>query len=192
MMFGSDRPRDGGGDPGAASRREGHRLRRPAVPRLEPGRLDLGSPTPPSTRCSTGYGRCTTAIPAREQQAVLRLVPSVGSMYGVRAQDMPATSTGSAPTSARGRDQADPRARRHHLQPPPEAAAALRPADPRPPVARGAGCGRPPSPLLVVGAFPSTFRKRWGIRWSPVHEAAYQSQLVALRAVTARCRTGSG
>ena len=124
--------------------------------------------------------------PPERQQALLELFNEVGSMYGVRAQDMPKDV---AEFHAYIRDGVENKCT--HV--PDDTIAELLQAMPRPqrlpipdPLWRGAlGAVGRSAQMLVFGAFPSTLRARWGIRWSPVHEAAYQSQLVALRALTA-------
>ena len=119
-------------------------------------------------------------IPIEQQQAAYDWFRAAGVTIGVRDQDMPATIDGlqayvremvetsltHAPDFSLSEKQPQPFGQRI-------------PA----PLLRRVG-GLVTSPLLIAGAFPSTLRKRWGIRWTLVHEAAYQAQLVAFRAAT--------
>ena len=92
--------RDGGRDPGAASQHQGHRLRRQAVPRLEPRTPGRGCTTPPSTRCSTGSGRST----ATRRWSGSRPSSSCSTRWArctaFAPRTCPTTSPGSTPTSA--------------------------------------------------------------------------------------------
>jgi len=38
-----------------------------------------------------------------------------------------------------------------------------------------------PAHIVLAGSFPPTIRRRWGIRWSALHEIEYQAQIAALR-----------
>jgi uncharacterized protein (DUF2236 family) len=121
--------------------------------------------------------------PLELQQACYDQVKEVGLMYGVRAQDMPddiaglhafirevvATKLTHVPNFALFQRQ-------------PSFGGLPIPESMR---RRMVGAASRPVQLLAAGAYPSTIRERWGIRWSPVHEAAYQAELVALRAATA-------
>lgn len=121
--------------------------------------------------------------PLDRQQALYEEVKAVGLLYGVRAQDMPDDIAG---LHAYIRDGIETK-----LTHVPDFGLFQR--QPRPPGLpipgplwrRIVGAASHPVQVLFAGSFPSTVRKRWGIRWTPVHEAAYQAQLVALRAATA-------
>ncbi len=111
------------------------------------------------------------------QQAAYEEFKEAGLMYGVRAQDMPDDIAG---LHACIRDGVETK-----LTHVPDFSLFERQPVSGPLWRRVVGSVSRPVQLLFAGAYPSTIRKRWGIRWTPVHEAAYQTQLVALRAATA-------
>ena len=120
--------------------------------------------------------------PMEKQQAAFEMMKAAGLLYGVRAQDMPDDIAGLHAYIREGIET-----KLTHV--PDFGLFQQLPRLPGVPIPdalwrRMVGSASRPVQLVFAGAFPSTIRKRWGIRWSPVHEAAYRAELVALRAVT--------
>jgi uncharacterized protein (DUF2236 family) len=110
----------------------------------------------------------------------------VGLLYGVRAQDMPDDAAGLHRYVEDGIETMCT-----HV-PPVSLVASLHSVPPPPsvPVPRLVWSlwMRPvthPAHIMLAGSFPSTIRRRWGIRWSPLHQLEYEGQLAVLRTVTA-------
>jgi uncharacterized protein (DUF2236 family) len=125
-------------------------------------------------------------IPRDQQQALYDEVKTVGLLYGVRAQDMPDDIEALHTYIRRGIDT------KLTHRPEQSIVDLLRnlpipaglPIPPRLWKALGHAISHP-AHVLILGSFPSTVRRRWGIRWTALHETEYQAQLVVLRTASA-------
>lgn len=126
------------------------------------------------------------SLPRRDLDALYRDVRAVGMLYGVRDEDMPDDIAGLHRYIQRGIEE------KLTHRPAESLTTALRRIPPPP------GVPIPPPlwslirgsvshalHILIVGSFPATVRRRWGLRWTALHEAEYQTQMLALRAATA-------
>jgi uncharacterized protein (DUF2236 family) len=121
--------------------------------------------------------------PLEQQQAFYDEFKAAGLLYGVRAQDMPDDIAGLHQYIRDGIETKlthVPDFRLFQRQPRPPGLPI-----PAPIWRRMIGAASGPMQVVFAGSFPSTIRRRWGIRWTPVHEVAYQSRLVGLRALSA-------
>lgn len=124
------------------------------------------------------------SLPPDELEALYAEAREVGTLYGVRLQDMPDDVDGlrafveeGITTKLTHRPLVDLVPSLRDMPPPPWVPL------PRPlwrtalqPVAHSAH-------IALAGSFPPVIRRRWGIRWSPLHEIEYEAQLAALRAL---------
>jgi uncharacterized protein (DUF2236 family) len=125
-------------------------------------------------------------ISRARQEALYEGVRNVGLLYGVRAQDMPEDIAGFRAYIREGVKT------KLTFRPYEDLGQVLRNL-PRPeglpipsPVWKSVGLAAShPAAVLIFGSFPSTIRRRWGVRWTPLHEAEYRAQLIALRTATA-------
>jgi uncharacterized protein (DUF2236 family) len=125
-------------------------------------------------------------LPAEDLDALYRDARALGILYDVRERDMPGDVDGLRNYVAAGVEQRC--THRPYVQlvpslqhlPPPWHPALLTPL-------WGASLvpGSHPLHIALAGSFPETIRRRWEIRWSPLHELEYQAQLAVLRTVTA-------
>jgi uncharacterized protein (DUF2236 family) len=123
-------------------------------------------------------------LPADDIEALYDDAKAVGELYGVRPQDMPDDIAGlhdyveeGVETLLTHKPLVELVPSLQHLPPPfglpvptPVWELAILPVT-------------HPAHIVLAGSFPPTIRKRWGIRWSIVHELEYQAQIAALRAL---------
>jgi uncharacterized protein (DUF2236 family) len=126
-------------------------------------------------------------IPRRDLEALYRDVKTVGVLYGVREGDMPDDIAGLRDYIVRGIEE-----KLTHVPADADLTRVLRT------VPHPTGVPLPSTlwsllrlstshglQIAIVGSFPDTIRRRWGLRWTPLHEAEYRSQILALRTATA-------
>ena len=125
-------------------------------------------------------------LPVVELEALYDEARHVGTLYGVRPQDMPADLQGLRAYIEEGIEK------KLTHRPLVELVPSLRdlPAPPGLPVSRllwrmSVQQATHPAHIALAGSFPPLIRDRWGIRWSVLHELEYQAQLTVLRALTA-------
>jgi uncharacterized protein (DUF2236 family) len=124
-------------------------------------------------------------LPRSEAQALYDEARAVGRLYGVREQDMPRDVAGL-------RDYVDEGIRDKLTHRPPVSLVGALQSVPPPPMipipeplwALSLLPVTHPAHIMVAGSFPPVIRRRWGIRWSPLHQLEYEAQLAVLRAVT--------
>jgi uncharacterized protein (DUF2236 family) len=123
-------------------------------------------------------------LPGTDLEALYAEAREVGRLYGVRSQDMPGDLDGlrayveeGIETKLTHRPVVDLVPSLRQVPAPPWVPVpgplwrtALQPA------AHGAH-------IALAGSFPPVVRRRWGIRWSALHELEYQALLAALRTV---------
>lgn len=126
------------------------------------------------------------SLPADEVEALYADAREVGELYGVRGQDMPGDVAGlkayvedGIRTKLTHRPYTELVPSLRHLPSP------LRlPA----PVSSVWELTLVPTShpvhIALAGSFPPVIRRRWGIRWSALHELEYRAQLRALRTLT--------
>lgn len=125
-------------------------------------------------------------LPGADLEALYDQARQVGTLYGVRLQDMPGDVDGLRSYVAEGIES------KLTHKPLVELVPSLRQLPPP----RWMAVPRPlwwtalqpvthPAHIALAGSFPLTIRRRWGIRWTPLHELEHQAQLAALRVVTA-------
>jgi uncharacterized protein (DUF2236 family) len=131
-------------------------------------------------------------LPGAALEALYEDARAVGELYGVRRADMPGDVAGLRQWVAEGietklthRPRVELVPSLQHLPAPFRLPGPVLPA-------LGAGAWElarlgvsHPVHVALAGSFPAVIRRRWGIRWSALHELEYQAQLAALRALTA-------
>jgi uncharacterized protein (DUF2236 family) len=110
----------------------------------------------------------------------------VGTLYGVRSQDMPGDAAGLRQYVEEGIESKCTHRPVVDLVPslqqvPPPKGLPV----PSLPWRLSMGPTSHPVHIALAGSFPETIRRRWGIRWSPLHELEYRVQLRLLRTLTA-------
>lgn len=125
-------------------------------------------------------------LPSSDLEALYSQAREVGALYGVRPQDMPQHLDGlhgyieeGIETKLTHKPVVDLVPSLRDLPPPRWAPV------PRPLWRTAVQPATHPAHIALAGSFPPTIRRRWGIRWTPLHELEYQAQLAALRAATA-------
>ena len=122
-------------------------------------------------------------VPRAQQEALYRDVKAVGVLYGVRADDMPADIASLKTYIHEGIET--------KLTHRPDIRLLRRMAKPRRlPIPNSAwrvlwrAAGHP-SDVMLFGSFPPVIRRRWGVRWTRLHELEHRAQLAALRTASA-------
>ncbi len=125
-------------------------------------------------------------LPAVDLDALYGEAREVGELYGVRPRDMPDDIAGLKEYVAEGieskcthRPLVDLVPSLQQVPPPPGVPV------PRLPWRLTMVPTSHAAHIALAGSFPGTIRRRWGIRWSPVHELEYRVQLEVLRTATA-------
>lgn len=121
-------------------------------------------------------------VPEEDLEALYRDVKEVGLLYGVRAQDMPADLPGlrayideGIETVLTHKPLVELVPSLQHVPPP------LGLPIPAPLWALAVLPVTHPAHIVLAGSFPPPIRRRWGIRWSSIHELEYQAHMAALR-----------
>jgi uncharacterized protein (DUF2236 family) len=125
-------------------------------------------------------------LPGAEVDALYAEARQVGTLYGVRPQEMPEDVAGLRRYVEEGIES------RCTHRPLVDLVPSLQQV-PRPkglpipalPWRLAMGPTSHPVHIALAGSFPPVIRRRWGIRWSPLHELEYRTQLQLLRTVTA-------
>jgi uncharacterized protein (DUF2236 family) len=125
-------------------------------------------------------------LPDADLDALYAEAREVGTLYGVRAQDMPEDIPGLRRYVEEGIESKCTHRPVVELVPslqqvPPPRGLPI----PAQPWRWTMGPTSHPVHIALAGSFPETIRRRWGIRWSPLHELEYRVQLQVLRTVTA-------
>ena len=124
-------------------------------------------------------------LPASDLEALYAEVREVGTLYGVRAQDMPDDIAGLRSYVEQGVESKCTHRPLVDLVPslqqvPPPKGLPI----PGRPWQLTMGPTSHPVHIALAGSFPAVIRRRWGIRWSALHELEYRAQLQVLRTVT--------